>query len=114
MNLAQIGYGYWGRNLMRVFSSVEGAQLVACCEPQATATAELQKKYPAVELYDKLETILAQPQIDAVIIATPAGIHYPQTKQVLKAGKHCFVEKPLARTATEARELVALGIVWRA
>jgi predicted dehydrogenase len=106
MNLAQIGYGYWGRNLMRVFSAEKDAQMVLCCENSGDAQASLREAYPSVEICESIDSVIARGDIDAVVIATPAGAHYEHAKKVLNAGKHVFVEKPLALTVSEAEELV--------
>jgi predicted dehydrogenase len=108
MRLAQIGHGYWGKNLMRVFSSVPGAQMAVCCDSNPAARSAVQALYPSVKVSDDFEQVLRDSDIDAVIIATLAGQHYDHVKRALQAGKHVFVEKPLARTVEEARELVAL------
>jgi predicted dehydrogenase len=109
MRLAQVGYGYWGRNLMRVFSAMNKAQMVLCCESDANARALAQETYPAVEVCDEYSEVTARKDIDAVVIATPAASHYEQSKIALQANKHVFVEKPLALTVEEANELVELA-----
>jgi predicted dehydrogenase len=109
LKLAQVGYGYWGRNLMRVFSGVDGAEMALACDSSSGAQTALRTAHPGVEVTDSFETVLSRPDIDAVVLATPADQHYPQVKQVLEAGKHVFVEKPMARRVEEAQELLALA-----
>jgi predicted dehydrogenase len=109
MKIAQVGYGYWGRNLLRVLVSSKESEKVICCETDEKARKELRKNWPDVEIQDDFETILKRDDIDAVILATPAGMHYKQAKKVLEAKKHAFVEKPLALASCEARELVQLA-----
>lgn len=109
IKVAQVGYGYWGRNLLRVLSSVKEARVVLCCEIDPRARQEVKDTYPWVDVCEDLENIINRKDIDAVVIATPAGLHYEQTKKMLTAGKHVFVEKPLALSVEEARELVNLA-----
>ncbi|MCD6386004.1 Gfo/Idh/MocA family oxidoreductase [Candidatus Sumerlaeota bacterium] len=109
MKVAQVGYGYWGRNLMRVLSSIKGVQVVLCCEINPKARQELKDTYPWVKQCEDLEDIINRKDIDAVILATPAGLHYEQTKKMLTAHKHVFVEKPLALSVEQAKELVELA-----
>jgi predicted dehydrogenase len=109
VKLAQAGYGYWGRNLMRVFSNAKGAQMVAACDTRPATRSALQDQYPQVDVCESFSDLLARPEIDAVIIATPADQHFDQVKQTLEAGKHVFVEKPMARSVAEGQELMKLG-----
>ena len=90
--VAVIGCGHWGKNLVRTFSEL-GA-LVAIVDPDAENAAALSAKYSVP--YGSLEQILADPEIDAVVVAAPAKDHAAVTLQALDAGKHVFVEKPLA------------------
>ncbi len=110
INCALIGYGYWGANLLRCFSSLEGCDLIACCEPREEQHREIEKKYPRVRYIDRsLDDLLSRSEIEAVIIASPAKEHYRQAKAAILRGKHVFVEKPLATTVIEAKELVELA-----
>src|SRR5262245_57344785 len=99
-----IGCGGWGRNLVRNFSEI-GA-LAAIVEPNADAAEALARKYNS-RVRD-LASVLADPRIDAVVIAAPAALHYELANRALQAGKHCFVEKPLALELAQAHELCAL------
>lgn len=102
------GIGYWGKNLIRVFSEI--ADVKTCAHKGNKENEEwLKENFPSVSITTNYETILEDPEIDAVIIATPIGTHYDLTKQALCAGKHVFVEKPLASNAEQASELVALS-----
>lgn len=109
LKLAQVGYGYWGRNLMRVFSGAQGATMVAACDSLPAARDAIHKLYPDLELHEKYGELLARPDLDAIIVATPANQHYSQVKDALSAGKHVFVEKPMAMSVEEARELSELA-----
>ena len=105
INVAQAGYGYWGRNLFRAFLSVKNAKMALCCDSNPKALDELRAAHPSIEICSDFADILNRKNIDAVIIATPAGLHYEQAKASLEAGKHVLVEKPLALRSAEAREL---------
>jgi predicted dehydrogenase len=109
VKLAQIGHGYWGKNLLRVFSRVEGGELVLCCDPDPGALQAAAKSVRGLETAGDVGIALGRADIDAVIVATPAAQHYAQAKAALEAGKHVFVEKPLALTVEQAEELVALA-----
>ncbi|MFC1705819.1 Gfo/Idh/MocA family protein [Planctomycetota bacterium] len=109
MRLGQIGYGYWGKNLARVFSSQQAAELVACCEPDSKARTSLQKAHPSIEICERVEDLVGRDDLDAIVIATPAGKHYEHARLTLNAGKHTFVEKPLALAVREASELVEMA-----
>jgi len=109
MKIAQVGYGYWGRNLMRVGCALKKAQMVLCCDKDPAAREMLKSAHPNVEFCDDYTTIPERADIDAVIIATPAGLHYQQARSALVAGKHVLVEKPLCLTSREARNLIALA-----
>lgn len=109
LRLAQVGHGYWGRNLLRVFSRAEGAEMALVCDSSSKARQTVERDYPGVETADGFEAALSRPDIDAVILATPADQHYPQVKAALQAKKHVFVEKPMARTVEEGQELLSLA-----
>lgn len=108
MNVAVIGGGYWGKNLIRNFDGI-GA-LRAICEKENAVLEELSVAYSHVERTDSLERILNDPSINAVAIASPAETHYAMSKACLLAGKDVFVEKPLALRSEEGMELHALAL----
>lgn len=107
--IAQIGCGYWGPNVLRNFSAQPGCWVKFVAEINPERQAYVRSNFPHSEVVDDLETILNDPEIDAVVIATPASSHYALTKQVLESGKHAFVEKPLATSIVHADELVNLA-----
>lgn len=109
MKIAQIGCGYWGRNLLRVFADVKGAELVACCDPDQHAQETARRIMPGIETCGDWAQVLSRADIDAVVLATPAIAHYEQTRAALDAGKHVFVEKPLAMRTAEAEALARLA-----
>jgi UDP-2-acetamido-3-amino-2,3-dideoxy-glucuronate N-acetyltransferase len=106
-NLAVIGCGYWGKNLVRVFSELGALQVV--CDSDATRSQTLPVKGDPPAFTENLDSVLNNAGIRAVAVATPAATHYEVVKKCLLAGKDVFVEKPLALTAREGQELVELA-----
>jgi predicted dehydrogenase len=100
--LALVGYGYWGRNLARNLHLRLGTGWVACAEPDVGRRAELAHRYPWVRAAADVAAVLEDPEVDAVVIATPAATHAGLVRQALAAGKHVLVEKPLALSTAEA------------
>lgn len=107
VRVACIGAGAWGANLIRNFSAL-GA-LHAICDRDPAALKRCAAAYPHVALSDAPDPVLADPAVDAVVIATPAGSHGVLARRALEAGKDVFVEKPLALTLSEGREVVELA-----
>jgi UDP-2-acetamido-3-amino-2,3-dideoxy-glucuronate N-acetyltransferase len=105
--IAVIGVGYWGRNLVRNFSSL--GVLAGVCEPGAEARAMVREQYPDVAIHDRPEAVFSDSEIDGVVIATPAELHGALTRQALDAGKNVFVEKPLCLDVGEAEQLKKLA-----
>jgi predicted dehydrogenase len=109
LGVAVVGYGYWGPNLARNVSERRELELRALCERDASRGEAFSVRYPTVPVEPEFERVLADPDIDAVVIATPPQTHFPLVKRALLAGKHALVEKPLATTYAHARELVELA-----
>jgi predicted dehydrogenase len=105
MKLAVLGYGHWGRNLVRVFHELGALDTI--CEPLKEARAEAAAKYPAASMEEDTSAVFANPALAGVVIAAPAETHYALARAALEAGKHVFVEKPLALRSSEAEKLVA-------
>ena len=108
VKVALVGCGYWGPNLARNLHQLPDAEMVACCDLDPGNLQRMQALYP-VRATPDLDAILADPEIEAVALATPVGTHYQLTRRLLLAGKHVLVEKPLATSAAEARELISLA-----
>jgi predicted dehydrogenase len=106
IGVAVIGYGYWGPNLVRNFVETPDARLIYVCDLRMERLAAVQSRYPAVEITDDIEKVLRDPRVDAIAIATPVSAHYMLAMKALMAGKHVFVEKPMASTSEEARRMV--------
>ena len=105
--VACLGAGYWGKNLVRNFHSLDA--LASICEPDRNRSAEMAALYPAVALTDSVDQVLADPRIAAVAIATPAETHADLVRRALLAGKDVFVEKPLCLSTDQGRKLLALA-----
>lgn len=103
-----VGMGYWGPNLARVLGQYPGCDFAAACDLRPENLERITRQYPSVKGYLNFDEFLAS-DLDAVVIATPISTHYELARQALLAGKHVFVEKPLAHTAHLAHELVALA-----
>ncbi|MDE3090750.1 MAG: Gfo/Idh/MocA family oxidoreductase, partial [Chloroflexota bacterium] len=103
-----VGYGYWGPNLARNFHALPDAHLVAVADVDAKRLDEPARLYHA-RTYADYHEFLADPTLDAVAISTPARTHFEIARAALERGKHVLVEKPLAMSSAEARELIALA-----
>jgi predicted dehydrogenase len=103
--LAQFGCGYWGPNLLRNFSALPNCSVKYVVDSSAERRAFVERNFPKTAAIESCESVLNDPEVKAVVIATPAGTHFALAKQALQAGKHVFVEKPLATKASEVDEL---------
>lgn len=101
-----IGYGYWGPNLVRNFAETPGANVVAVADLDPKKLETVQRRYPAVKITADFKELLTDPSIDAIAIATPVSSHFELGMAALKAGKHLWLEKPMAETSLQARKLV--------
>jgi len=103
-----VGLGYWGPNLARNFEQLPGAELAWLCDGSQEALDRWTARFPGVRGATDVGELLADTEtLDAVVIATPVPTHAGLALQVLEAGKHCFVEKPLAQSAADAEQVVA-------
>jgi predicted dehydrogenase len=101
------GLGYWGPNLARNFAEL--AELAWLCDHSPDLLPEAEGRHPQARTTTRFDDLLADPDLDAIVIATPVVTHYELAKQALAAGKHVFVEKPPAQSSAEAEELTALA-----
>jgi predicted dehydrogenase len=107
LRVGQVGLGYWGRNLARVFD--DEADLAWLCEASDALREEFGRRYPSARMTSRFEEMIAADDLDAVVVATPVPTHYPLAKAALEAGKHVFVEKPPAMQVAEMEELIGLA-----
>jgi predicted dehydrogenase len=102
-----VGLGYWGPNLARNFDRLPDARLRWICDASEASRERWTAQFPGARATGDLEELLVDPELDAVCIATHVPSHAELAQRVLEAGKHCFVEKPLAQSAAEAEAVVA-------
>jgi predicted dehydrogenase len=109
VRVAVVGLGYWGPQLVRNLYESPHAELVTVCDARPEALAQIGRRYPGVAQTTDFATVLADPDVEAVVVATPISTHYPLARAALEAGKHTFVEKPLAGSLAEAEALTVLA-----
>jgi predicted dehydrogenase len=109
VRFAVIGLGYWGPNLARVLHELPGADVVAVFDVRVESCSGIVDRYPNVRAARSYEEVLENDAIDAVAIATPVSTHYDLAAAALRAGKHVFVEKPLAASSEQAADLIDLA-----
>ena len=106
IDVGVIGYGYWGPNLVRNFVSSPSTRVAMVCDRDPARLEKVASLYPAIRLTRSADELIADPEVAAVVIATPVEGHYPLALAALQAGKHVLVEKPIASTADEAARLI--------
>lgn len=109
VNVAVVGLGYWGPNLVRNFIEVKNCNLVAVCDQDEGRLERINKRYPSIGLKTDYKDIVNAPDIDAVAIATPVFTHYELAARALEAGKHVLVEKPISAGSEEAKSLIEIA-----
>jgi predicted dehydrogenase len=109
LGIGVIGYGYWGPNLVRNFAEAADTRVVEVCDLRADRLQEVAKRYPAVATTTDHRDLLRNRAVDVVVIAAPVATHFELASQALKAGKHVFVEKPMASTVEECTRLLELA-----
>ncbi len=107
VRIGVVGLGYWGPNIARNFAAIQDSELVWCCDGSVEALQRAGEIFPRVRLSGDLDELLSDPELDAVAVATPVPTHGDVAVRVLEAGKHCFVEKPLAQSVADAERAVA-------
>ncbi|HEX5131856.1 MAG TPA: Gfo/Idh/MocA family oxidoreductase [Candidatus Krumholzibacteria bacterium] len=106
LRIGVIGCGYWGPNLIRNFSHLKDAQVVVCSDLSEDRLAHMRTLYPGIETTTDYRKVIGRADVDAVVVATPPETHCRLTLEALQAGKHVFVEKPLAISPTEGASMV--------
>ena len=107
VRIAQVGLGAWGANLLRNVDVL--ADLTWICDSATARIEQFARRYPNARSTDSFAELLADPELEAVVVATPVPTHYALARQALRAGKHVFVEKPPTMHAAEMAELVELA-----
>ena len=109
INIAVVGCGYWGPNLIRNFRSVPECHVKLVCDLSKDRLAHMKQLYPESEATTQFDRLVDDQEIDAIAIATPVRLHYEMAKKSLRAGKHTFIEKPMASSVAECKELIELA-----
>jgi len=109
INLAVVGCGYWGPNLIRNLGSIPECHVKIACDRDQERLAHVRQLYPGIKTTTDYEVLINDTEIDAICIATPVWTHFELAKKSLEAGKHTFVEKPMASNVSQCRELVELA-----
>ncbi len=109
LNVAVVGAGNWGKNLVRTFANEPRADLRYICELSPARRAAMNRQYPQTQVVEQIDRVLNDAQVHAVVVAVDAPMHFGLAKAALEAGKHVYVEKPLTLSSTDAEALVALA-----
>ncbi|HET8979970.1 MAG TPA: Gfo/Idh/MocA family oxidoreductase [Solirubrobacteraceae bacterium] len=107
LRVGVVGLGYWGPNLARNFAALPGCELAYLCDAEDATRDRVARLYPGARSTPDISELLDDPGLDAVVLATPVPTHAQLAVRVLGAGKHCFVEKPLAQSVADAERAVA-------
>jgi predicted dehydrogenase len=108
-NVAIVGCGYWGPNLIRNFNSLENCTVRAICDMSESRLAHMKTLYPATETTTDFDALINDPEIHAIAIATPVHTHFKLAEKSLNAGKHTLIEKPMAASVDECLKLKELA-----
>src|SRR5436309_12265403 len=109
LKLGVVGYGYWGPNIVRNFLSQPDCRIVAICDKNPKAVAQVLSRHPAVHASSNPDEVMNSPEIDAVAVVTPVSTHYDLAKKALENGTQVFIETPLTSTTQQAEELIELA-----
>ena len=109
IRIGVVGVGYWGPNVVRNLYSLGDVEIAGICDVSETALNNIHNQYPRVQLFRNFQDMIGHAKLDGVVIVTPAGTHAPIAKIALQQGIHVFIEKPLATSSTDARELIDLA-----
>src|SRR5512136_99819 len=109
LRMGVVGYGYWGPNIVRNFSTVDGATVVAVSDLRDESLKKAGKNHRGVRTTKNADELIRATDVDAVAVITPVFTHFELAKKALSAGKHVFVEKPFTYTSDQAKELIDLA-----
>jgi protoporphyrinogen oxidase/predicted dehydrogenase len=107
--MAVVGLGYWGPNLVRILAERPDVQTMYLCDLRPNVLSSLSRRYPGLACTTRYEEVLRDDSVDAVALATPVSTHFELARMALEANKHVFVEKPLAASSEQGRELIELA-----
>ncbi len=106
INVAVIGVGYWGPNLVRNFNKISDLRIVAVSDIDEKRLDPIKRQYAATSVSTRAQDVLDNPSVDAVAIATPISTHYELAREALIKGKHVLVEKPMTETVQQSLDLI--------
>src|SRR6187551_1052530 len=106
LNVGIVGLGYWGPNLLRVLDEMPDVRVKWICDPDEQLLRGFEHRYPGTARTTNVDHLFEDPEVDAILIATPVFTHFDLASRSLEAGKHTFVEKPLAPSGELASELL--------
>ena len=109
VNIACVGVGYWGKNLVRTFYTLKNVRLQYCCDLDETKLDVVKEQYRDIRVTRSFEEVVEDPEVEAVVLASHASAHYPLAKKALEAGKHVYVEKPMTLRVEDAADLVRIA-----
>lgn len=109
VHIGVVGCGYWGPNLIRNFQALPDCRVLCACDCSPERLRHMQALYPQIRTTALFDELVCDPRLDAVAIATPVRWHHAMAKRSLEAGKHVFIEKPMAASVAECRELLDLA-----
>jgi predicted dehydrogenase len=109
LNIGVVGCGYWGPNLIRNFRALQDCRMRVICDQDVNRLKQLKTLYPEVRTETEFDKVISDKQLDAIVIATPVRFHHKMAKAALEAGKHVFIEKPMASSSAECAELNAIA-----
>jgi len=109
LNVAVVGCGYWGPNLIRNFASLPNCKVKLVCDIDSDRLAHIKELYPDVETTSEFDDLLKDSSVSAIAVATPTRMHFEMARKCLQAGKHILVEKPMACSVKECEQLIELA-----
>ena len=109
LSMGVVGLGYWGPNLVRNLFELPDVDVAWICDLDKESLGKMRRRYPSIAGTTRYQDLLDDRELDALLIATPVSSHFPLAQAALKAGKHTFIEKPLAASSVEGRELIRLA-----
>lgn len=109
MNIGIIGFGYWGTNLVRNFANLKDASLKTVVDARQERAGALAKLCATAKFSTSADEVIQDPDIDAIVIATPVHTHFELAKKALENGKHVLIEKPMVSSTEQAKELIELA-----
>ena len=109
MKIGVVGLGYWGPNLVRNIYETNLSEQLYCCDLDESKTKRMKLRYPAIKTTNDYKSLVHDPEIKAVIIATSVSTHFPLAKEFLNAGKHVFIEKPFTASFKQGEQLVTIA-----